>query len=289
MEHVLSTRSLSNQRLTTGLLNRIWEAEILSIELYCARQHLDYRDKGQIAELAGWFREAELKVHSAHSPIHGDTVNGLSGPEAHLNITEPVKAKRIQIVDEIKRAIEVSETIPFAYLIQHLGVEFQDFDERRRDAAFTSLEELKLFASQRGVEILLENMNSDMASAERLYNFNSVTHLNLKYCFDLGHAHLARGGIFAEFEIMQPDVRIVHVHDNNGKEDSHSLPFAVASGGVPWRKTIDMLRRDRLNAALVLETLERTESANPLDDARRIFERLENLKPLDDDHAESER
>jgi sugar phosphate isomerase/epimerase len=288
MQHVLSTRSLSNHRLTTVWLNRIWDAEIPQIELYCARQHLDYRDKAQIAELGHWFDDARLKVHSAHSPVHSDAVWGRSGPASRLDITEPIKAKRIQIVDEIKRAIEVAETIPFAYLIQHVGVEFDEFDERKLDAAFTSLEELNIFARQRGVEILLENMNSGIASGERLYYFNSITHLKLKYCFDIGHAHLVHGGVEAEFEIMKPGVRAIHVHDNNGKEDSHSFPFAVAAGGVAWQKVMHLLRRDALDAALVLETSERHESPNPLDDARRAFERLENLKPLDEP-AESER
>ena len=55
------------------------------------------------------------------------------------------------MVDEIKRAIEVAEDIPFRYLIQHLGVGGEEFDERKLDAAFSALEELMLFARQRGV------------------------------------------------------------------------------------------------------------------------------------------
>jgi sugar phosphate isomerase/epimerase len=282
MQHVLSTRLLSNHRLTTVWLNRIWDAEIPFIEFYCARQHLDYRDKAQIGELGHWFRDAKLKVHSAHSPIHNDGARGLSGPSSLVSITEPTKGKRIQMVDEIKRAIEVSETIPFTYLIQHMGTEFEEFDERKIDAAFTALEELNIFARQRGVEILLENMNSGMASAEKLYYFNSVTHMNLKYCLDTGQAHLG-DGVEAALEVMKPNVRIVHVHDNNGKEDSHLLPMA---GSVDWQKVMQLVRRDAPDAALVLEASERHESPNPLDDARRVFENLENLKSREEEDRE---
>ena len=284
MLHVLSTRSISNQRLTTVWLNRIWDANIPLIEFYCARQHLDYRNKAQISELAHWFRDAKLKVHSAHSPIHNDEARGLSGPSSHISITEPVKAKRIQMVDEIKRAIDISETIPFTYFIQHMGTEFEEFDERKIDSAFTALEELNIFARQRGVEILLENMNSGMASAERLYHFNSVTHLNLNYCLDTGQANLGNG-VEAEYEVLKPNVRMVHIHDNNGKEDSHLLPM---EGSVDWRKVMHLLRRDTPNAALVLETSERLESADPLDDARRTFDKLENLQPLQEEGREDE-
>ena len=279
MQHVLSTRSLSAHRLTTVWLNRISDAEIPNIELFCARQHLDYRDTAQIDDLGHWFRDAPLKVHSMHSPVHSDTSRGLGGPGSRINITETAKAKRIQMVDEIKRAIEISETIPFTYLVQHLGTEYEEFDERKIEAAFTSLEELKLFARHRGVEILLENMHSDMASAERLYYFNSVTHLKLKYCFDVGHAHLGNG-VEAEWDAIKPDVRLVHIHDNNGKEDSHLLPM---SGSVPWQRVMHQLRRDAPAAALVMETVESPESAHPFDEVRRMFERLENLKPLDEE------
>lgn len=277
MQHVLSTRSLSSQRLTTVWLSQIWDAGIPLVELFCSRQHLDYNDKAQIADLGQWFRDARLKAHSMHSPIYCDTARGLSGPSSHINITETAKAKRIRMVDEVKRAIEIAETIPFTYLVQHLGGEYEEFDERKIDAAFNSLEELKLFASHRGVQILLENMHNGMASAERLHYFNGVTHLKLKYCFDVGHAHLGNG-VEEEWEVLQPDVKLVHFHDNNGTDDAHLQPF---SGTVPWPWMMDRLRRDAPGAAIVLETSERPESANPSEDARRMLDRLENLKPLD--------
>ena len=279
MQQVLSTRSLSTHRLTTVWLNRIGEAGIPSVELFCARQHLDYRDKAQLDDLGQWFRDAPLKVHSMHSPLHSDTARGLTGPSSHINLTEATKAKRIPMVDEVKRAIEVAETIPFTYLVQHLGREYEEFDERKIDAAFHSLEELKLFAKHRGVEILLENMHNDMASAERLHYFNSVTHLKLKYCFDVGHAHLSTS-VDDAWDVMRAGVKLIHIHDNNGKEDSHVLPW---SGSISWQRVLHKFRRDAPTAAVVLEANGLPESAHPFDEVRRVFERLENLPPLDEE------
>ncbi len=82
-----------------------------------------------------------------------------------------MKSKRLDMVDEIKRALEIAEVIPFRYLIQHLGVSEEEFDERKVDAAFTALEEFNLFARQRGVEVLLENIPNQLSSAERLIYF----------------------------------------------------------------------------------------------------------------------
>src|SRR5690348_8394209 len=151
MQRALSTHLFVNHRLTTVWLERIWAAGIPLVEIFCARQHLDYHNRMQISELGHWFRDSELKLHSLHSPMYNDEIWGRSGPHAVITITEPVKAQRLHMVDEIKRAIEIAEVIPFRYLIQHIGVGEEAFDMRKVDAAFSALEELRMFASQRGV------------------------------------------------------------------------------------------------------------------------------------------
>src|ERR1051325_5061326 len=116
MTHALSTHLFVNHRLTVALLTKIQQAAIPAVEIFCARQHLDYRDKAQIAELGHWFRDSELKLHSLHAPMYNDEIWGRSGPHSVLTITETVKARRIEMVDEIKRAVEIAEVIPFKYL-----------------------------------------------------------------------------------------------------------------------------------------------------------------------------
>src|ERR1700704_5385271 len=116
MDHVLSTHIFVNHRLTTFWLEKIWQAGVPAVEIFCARQHIDYRDKAQINELGHWFRDSSLQVHSVHAPIYSDNVWGRSGPQSILDITETTKAKRIAVVDEIKRALEIADVIPFRYL-----------------------------------------------------------------------------------------------------------------------------------------------------------------------------
>ena len=143
MQRALSTHAFVAHRLTTVWLDRVWDAGIPLVEIFCARQHLDYRNRAQVAELGYWFRESPLQLHSLHAPMYTDEVWGRSGPDAVLDITEPVKAKRLQVVDEIKRALEIAETIPFRYLIQHIGVKDAEYSERATDSAFAALERMK--------------------------------------------------------------------------------------------------------------------------------------------------
>jgi sugar phosphate isomerase/epimerase len=265
-----------NHRLTSALLTRIQAQGIPAVEIFCARQHLDYRDKAQIAELGHWFRDSQLKLNSLHSPMYNDEIWGRSGPHSVITITEPVKSKRLLMVDEIKRALEIAETIPFKYLIQHIGVGGEEFDLSKFDAAFSAIEQLSLFARQRGVEILLENIPNELASAARLLQFEELTHVGLNYCFDTGHAHIGKG-VEAEFQLMKPRIRSTHVHDNNGKDDSHLLPMAGTGGTIDWKNTMNLLRSGQDQFPLLLELKEPKDLPHPLDSAMEVFDRLENL------------
>jgi sugar phosphate isomerase/epimerase len=274
MNHVLSTHLFVNHRLTVALLTRIQQAGIPAVEIFCARQHLDYRNKAQITELGHWFRDSGMTLHSLHAPMYNDEIWGRSGPHAVISITEPVKAQRIQQVDEIKHAIEIAEVIPFRYMIQHLGVGGEEFDMRKFDAAFSSLEELSLFARQRGVEILLENIPNELSSAERLLQFQELTHLGLNYVFDTGHANM-REGVETAFNLMKPRIRSTHVHDNNGTDDIHLFPFFGDGGTIDWKNTMRLLRSGGDQFPLVLELREKPEITNPLERVMEVFDRLE--------------
>ncbi len=272
MQRLISSHLAVGHRLTTSWLGKVERAGFPAVEIFCARQHFDYRDSLQVADLGHWFRDSELKLHSLHSPMFTDEVWGRSGPDTHVNITERGKVERLHWVEEIKRALEVAETIPFQYLIQHLGVTGQEFSEYSIDAAFNSLEELQNFARQRGVEILLENTPNDLSSAERLELFNNMTHLRLNYCFDTGHAHLG-AGVQHEFEIMSSHIRSTHVHGNDGKEDSHLFPLAEGDT-VAWPDTMKLLKSRPGQYPLMLELRDYGTHSNPLDEAKRASEQL---------------
>ncbi len=246
------------------------------MELFCARQHLDYRDKAQVHELGHWFRDAELKVHSIHAPFFNDFQWGRSGPQAWIAITEPVKAKRIGMVDEIKRALEIAEEVPFRYMVQHLGGVHEEYDERRMDAAFSSLEELSLFARQRGVEILLENIPNGISTGSLLNMFLEQTHLRLGLCFDVGHANLMEG-VETAFETMKERIRSTHIHDNDGKADKHLFPLQHESGTIKWKRIVELLFSRPDQYPLLLELKEDPEMEKPLDHVKRIFEEFEKL------------
>jgi sugar phosphate isomerase/epimerase len=276
MKHALSTHLFVRHRLTSVWLDRIWDAGIPAVEIFCAKQHLDWHNRAQVAELGHWFKDSPLKLHSVHSPIYDDDVWGRSGPQSALNITEPVKAKRIRVVDEIKRVLEIAEVIPFRYMVQHLGGPNEEYDERKVDSAFSSLEELTVFARQRGVEVLLENIPNGFSSSSKLRMFLDYTHLDLNFCFDTGHAHIGEG-IEEAFGSMKTRIRSTHIHDNDGKEDKHLFPFLAEGGTVDWRRTAGLLASRPEQYPLLLELKEAPNVEHPLEQVKEIFDRLDAL------------
>jgi sugar phosphate isomerase/epimerase len=279
MQHVLSTHVFCNHRLTTAWLERIWNAGIPAVEIFCARQHIDLHNRQQIAELGHWFSDTEMKLHSVHAPMYTDEIWGRSGPHTVISITETSKPKRLEMVDEIKRAIDIAETVPFRYLIQHIGVSGEEYDDHKIDAAFSALEELNLFAHQRGVQVLLENTPNQLASAERLVHFLELTHLKLDFCLDVGHAHMNEG-IETAYNIMKSRIRSTHLHDNDGESDLHQFPFADGvdlKNTIDWKKTMEVLRAAPDQYPLLLELHDTPDFAHAMEDVKGIFEKLESL------------
>lgn len=56
----------------------------------------------------------------------------------------------IAACDEIKRAVELAEYAPFRHVVTHFGISQEEYDPRKFEAAFSSMEHLRTFVRQRG-------------------------------------------------------------------------------------------------------------------------------------------
>jgi len=233
MEFALSTHLFASERLNAHILDKVLAAGIRKIEIFAARQHLDYSDAGQVRDVEQWFADHDATLHSVHMPLFADEAWGHLGGLA-VSIAYLERPKRIDSMDEIKRTLEIAERIPFRFLVLHLGLPDEEYDLRKFDAAFTSIEHLKIFAKERGVSLLLENIPNELSTPARLLSFLEYTRLDLKFCFDTGHAHLGTG-VEAAFTLLRNRVVSTHVHDNKGEKDEHLLPY---DGAIDWERTL---------------------------------------------------
>ncbi len=249
MQRILSTYRFLNQQLTSALIAEIASAGFTALEVFCAPQHFAYSSPQAVRELGDALREHKLTLHSLHAPTERDLSPGRESG-VPLSISDPERIRRLDAVDEIKRTLEVTEKIPCKFLIQHIGHGRQAADPRKLDAAFTSLENLSMFAKARGVVIALENTPSELGSPSVLRKFLVDTHLNdLKLCFDIGHAHIEEG-VGPSFEAMREQIVSSHIHDNHGDKDEHLLPF---DGTIDWDAALRGLVEAPQMISMVLE------------------------------------
>ena len=249
MLRAISTHVFLRQRLHPGLLDSLAKGGAQAIEVFAARQHFDYTSKTHVKEIAAWFAANPVQPFSMHMPLFSDTDMGRSGG-AGVNVVHPEKSRRIDAMDEIKRALETAEEMPLRYLVLHLGESADSWSPRTLEHAMTAIEHLQAFARPIGVKLLLENILNDVTEAAHLEEIVRIGHFkDVGVCFDTGHAHI-KGEIPAAIAELSPLIRSVHVHDNQGHKDEHLWP---GDGSIVWSETIKALGTAPEVAAAVLE------------------------------------
>jgi sugar phosphate isomerase/epimerase len=237
------------ERLHPGLLDQMVAGGAEAIEVFAARGHFNYSDRQHVREMSNWFRSTGIAFHSMHSPMHGDDEWGRSGAPP-LNIAAVEKRDRIAAMDEIKRALEVAEQSPFQFLVQHVGVGGETATEQKMESAMTSLEHLRAFAKPLGVQVVVENINNELSTPEKLVELlHAARFTDVGVCFDVGHAHMGPG-IPEAFETLKQLIRTTHVHDNDQQRDAHLWP---GSGTIDWKQTMELLQGAPQVPALLLE------------------------------------
>jgi sugar phosphate isomerase/epimerase len=249
MLRVLSTHLFLNQRLHPGLLELAGRSGVEAVEIFGARQHFDYTSREHMRELGEWFRSNPLQVFSLHAPLWPDREMGRAGAPA-VNVIHPEKARRIDAMDEIKRALEAAEYIPFRHMVVHLGERSDGWSQRTIENAETALEHLGAFARPLGVKLLVENLLSEPTTPEHLITILELGHLtSIGVCLDLGHAHVTVG-VGEAISVLNSRIVSLHVHDNHGIKDEHLWP---GDGSIAWPAAAEALKSLAAPPAAVLE------------------------------------
>jgi sugar phosphate isomerase/epimerase len=270
MLKAISTFIHVKERLHPGLLDGLVRGGAQTIEIFAARQHLDYANRKQhVREIADWFRSTAIPLNSVHAPLYADYEWGRAGSPP-INVAASDRASRVEAMDEIKRALELAEQMPFRFLIQHIGVPGESFDDRKIEAAMTSIEHLRAFAKPLGVSILLENIPNELSTPEKLVELIHAAHFeDVGICFDFGHAHLMTD-VPQAFDTLKNHIRSTHVHDNARDRDSHLWPGA---GSIDWKQSMDLLKTAPHQPPLLLE-IEGEEKVSPIEKMSEAFRKL---------------
>jgi sugar phosphate isomerase/epimerase len=305
MQSGLSTLAFFDHRLHPGHLDALHAAGARTIEVFAARHHFDYTEARAVREAAAWFRSNDVRA-VLHQPVyisdragafsHADQVQWSRHVAPNLNLIAAQKTSRIAAMDEVKRAIESAEQVPFAAVVLHLGLRDDAWEDAAIDNALTAIEHLKAFASPLGVRLLLENLQNEVTTPEHLLYILTTGHFDsVGVCLDVGHLHLAApatdppadSGVAAAIELLGPRIAQVHLNDNHGAfahvgalgystemKDEHLWP---GDGTIDWPAVASALAALPASTPGVLEVA--TDRDLPAEDvARKAREALRTLE-----------
>jgi sugar phosphate isomerase/epimerase len=184
-----------------------------------------------------------------HAPLYPDREMGRAGAPA-VNLLHPEKSRRIDAMDEVKRALETAEHLHFKNLVVHLGERHDTWSPRAQEHALTALEHLDAFAQPLGVRLLAENILNEPTTPEHLMEIFVIGHLSrIGVCLDTGHAHMTVG-VTEAIGTLGKRIGSVHVHDNHSVRDEHLWP---GDGTIDWSRAMAALRALPEAPACVLE------------------------------------
>ena len=207
------------------------------------------------------FKSYLLKI-KAKADAAGIEINQVHGPWC-WPLRDGTPEGRAERMEKMKRCLDAAAILGAKYMVIHPimphGISERhnkDLAKETHDINVTFLRELAEHGASVGVTVCLENMpfpKFSITTPEDVATIiDEVGHESLKMCLDTGHA--------AIFPDWQPDkslrvyrdyIKTVHVHDNDGKNDEHRLPYY--RGVTDWHAFGVALREVSFDGVLNLE------------------------------------
>jgi sugar phosphate isomerase/epimerase len=272
----VSTHLFHESRLTREHLADIAGHGFEAVEVFATRAHFDYHDARAAAQLAEWLSDLRLSFHSMHAPI----VEAIHGGKwvGSFSIAAGDETRRKVAVAEAAATLRVAATVPFQYLVLHLGVpdgQQMPAADNQNGAARRSVEEIVSLADEVNVRVALEVMPNALSSAAAICHLieDELEGLNVGICLDYGHAHLM-GDLSDAIETVSGHLWTTHVHDNDGRNDDHRVPFA---GRIDWDAAIMETQKIGYDGVLMFEVADTGDPIEVLKRTTKARERLEHM------------
>jgi sugar phosphate isomerase/epimerase len=279
----ISTHLYHDRRLERDHLVEIAAHGFECVELFATRTHFDYHDGAAARALAEWLEDTRLTLHSMHAPITA-SYNGSEWGEM-FSIAFGDEERRSKATSETEAALAVAQTIPFRYLVMHLGVPEMakaGASENNRDAARRSLETTHAIAERAGVRLAVEVIPNALSTPESLVAFleNDLEGLNAGICMDVGHAHML-GDLGDAIETCSGHILTTHLHDNRRRSDDHLAP---GEGNIDWPATLMELQKVGYDGAWMFEVANTSTPKAVLEKVEKARRKFESLLQLSFDN-----
>lgn len=223
-----------------------------------------------IDELKKFFRP-----HKEASKIAGIRINQMHMPYPSYIPYAPAEINDYLMNVVAPKSIEICAFFGCPYIVAHgfklarnLGSETAEWEQTEK-----FLELLAPLAKELNVTICMENIYTNVGNhiiegpcCDARKAVARIDCMNEKYgaevlgfCFDTGHANLI-GLDFEDFIItLGSRLKVLHIHDNDGIEDLHQIPYTFTRNGektssTDWNGFIKGLQKNGFDGVLSFET-----------------------------------
>jgi len=179
-----------------------------------------------------------LSIHSAHGCWGGQTIRARL---VDLGATEP--SVHHESVEDLKRCVDWLQAAGGTHLVVHPGGLSDPADMLfRREALARGLLELAEHAQGSMVIVCVENMPPGVHPGSRMAELAGLLaelgHSRLALALDTGHANL-NATAAQETAAAGSLLATTHVHDNDGRHDSHDPPGHGTIDWTDWGRALD--------------------------------------------------
>lgn len=185
-------------------------------------------------------RAADLgfAIHSAHGCWGGQSIRA-----PRVDLGSPDAATHRASLDDLRRCLDWLAGAGGSCLVVHPGGLSDPDDERaRRDALARGLTALVDHVEGSGLSVCVENMPPGVHPGTRMADLSAlVAELDrpaLAVALDTGHAHITASPA-EETRAAGRWLRTTHVHDNNGRQDTHEPPGVGTIDWTAWVAALD--------------------------------------------------
>ncbi len=208
---------------------------------------------------------ADIRALLADLPMTVDSLHGIFGDD--LDPSSEDETMRRKTIDAYQREADVCRDVGGDMVVVHpspANAPAGNLD-RRYAQLRRSMDDLSRIGASVGTRFGIENMppyhpvGNDPARLVREVAAAASPHVI--FVLDTGHAHMT-GGIADAVRAAGPHLAHTHVHDNDGVNDTHRLPYC---GTLPWDECRAALHEIKYNGVFLFEVFETP------DDLRRLL------------------
>lgn len=183
--------------------------------------------------------------------LEGRAKPSIHAPCVSVNLADESTTEWLSI---LRKTFVYASKCEAQFVVVHTNEAWSGDKEEIQECVEERLKMIAKIASDYNIQLLIENVGLK-TNETLLYDWKEYKNLikkipGAKALIDVGHAHINEWDIPNCIETLGEDLVAIHLHDNNGRIDSHQ---AIGEGNIKWKPIFQSIKKNNPSVCLVLE------------------------------------